>query len=146
MKMNTERKAAWVKALRSGEYKQGDAALRMNDDHEEGKYKYCCLGVLCDLAQKEKWIEGRWSEGGSGFMAEDKRNYSFPPVEVAKAVYGEEIGVTMPSSVFTGMDSFNPLVEADGYFHRLSELNDIGINNNGPLSFNEIADLIEKQL
>ena len=36
----------WVEALRSGEYKQGRGAL--NKDN-----KFCCLGVLCDLAVKE---------------------------------------------------------------------------------------------
>ncbi len=36
----------WAKALRSGEYKKGKKYLRMKD-------KYCCLGVLCDLYNKE---------------------------------------------------------------------------------------------
>lgn len=35
----------WVKALRSGEYKQGRESLRSQD-------RYCCLGVLCDLYAK----------------------------------------------------------------------------------------------
>ena len=46
--MNKEFKAKWVKALRSGRYKQGKNALR-NIDNE-----YCCLGVLCSL------VGGRW--------------------------------------------------------------------------------------
>ncbi len=33
----------WVKALRSGKYKQGEGSLRY-----EGKH--CCLGVLCEVA------------------------------------------------------------------------------------------------
>ena len=36
----------WVKALRSGEYKQGKELLREGD-------KFCCLGVACELAVKE---------------------------------------------------------------------------------------------
>jgi hypothetical protein len=36
---------AWVKALRSGEYKQTIGRLR-------DKSGFCCLGVLCDLAVK----------------------------------------------------------------------------------------------
>ncbi|MCU1305127.1 MAG: hypothetical protein JWQ87_5411 [Candidatus Sulfotelmatobacter sp.] len=40
---------AWVRALRSGKYKQGVGALK-----REGHY--CCLGVLCELAVKEKVI------------------------------------------------------------------------------------------
>jgi len=46
--MNQERKAEWVTALRSGEYKQGLGALRTSDN------KFCCLGVLCDIAVKRK--------------------------------------------------------------------------------------------
>lgn len=41
----------WVKALRSGEYKQGKSCLRTNDGGQ-----YCCLGVLTDLAVKNKVI------------------------------------------------------------------------------------------
>jgi hypothetical protein len=38
-----ELKARWVAALRSGKYEQGEEFLRNNG-------KYCCLGVLCELA------------------------------------------------------------------------------------------------
>lgn len=44
-KMDPDVKAKWVEALRSGEYKQGKGVLE-----QEGKF--CCLGVLCDLAVK----------------------------------------------------------------------------------------------
>lgn len=45
--MNKEKKAAWVAALRSGEYKQtGRSLCRMKD----GNRSYCCLGVLSDLS------------------------------------------------------------------------------------------------
>jgi len=37
----------WVKALRSGKYKQGKEALRRDN-------KFCCLGVACDLYSKTK--------------------------------------------------------------------------------------------
>lgn len=40
--MNNNAKA-WIKALRSGEYKQGIVVLRNERD------EYCCLGVACDL-------------------------------------------------------------------------------------------------
>lgn len=48
--MDAKLKADWIAALRSGEYKQGRAALATADG------KYCCLGVLalagnlCDFA------------------------------------------------------------------------------------------------
>ncbi len=38
----------WVKALRSKKYKQGEGALR-NEDNE-----FCCLGVLCNLHAQAK--------------------------------------------------------------------------------------------
>lgn len=41
----------WVKALRSGEYEQGKNCLKTADG------KYCCLGVLTDLALKNDVID-----------------------------------------------------------------------------------------
>lgn len=37
----------WVKALRSGKYKQGKHQLRDSDNN------YCCLGVLCEISGKK---------------------------------------------------------------------------------------------
>ena len=38
----------WVKALRSGKYKQGETYLKQfNYDNEQPRH--CCLGVLCEL-------------------------------------------------------------------------------------------------
>lgn len=48
--MNQEIKDKWIKALRSGEYKQGNQALCRI---EQGEKYYCCLGVLTDLFVKE---------------------------------------------------------------------------------------------
>lgn len=41
----------WVAALRSGNYKQGQGALRVDDC-------FCCLGVACDLFNNAKWERG----------------------------------------------------------------------------------------
>lgn len=41
-------KENWVKALRSGKYRQGKGRLRKGN-------LFCCLGVLCDLHDKTKW-------------------------------------------------------------------------------------------
>src|SRR5689334_15838538 len=52
--MNTRIKKLWLKALRSGEYKQTTGTLRRRST--EGEYTYCCLGVLerlmCDETGK----------------------------------------------------------------------------------------------
>lgn len=49
--MDKRVKALWLEALTSGEYEQGKGYLRIQG--EEGKDSFCCLGVLCDLAEKE---------------------------------------------------------------------------------------------
>jgi len=40
-------KDRWVKALRSGKYKQATKILCKTDENET--YSYCCLGVACKL-------------------------------------------------------------------------------------------------
>jgi len=45
--MKKEIAKKWVKALRSGKYKQGKTYLKQVDDNRQAKY--CCLGVLCEL-------------------------------------------------------------------------------------------------
>lgn len=49
--MESTIKQKWVKALRSGKYKQGRGMLRNNDN------EFCCLGVLCDLFDQSRWIK-----------------------------------------------------------------------------------------
>ena len=56
--MDKKIKKKWLKALRSGEYKQSLTALKF-------KNTFCCLGVLCDLHSKEtgnKWNAGHYLE------------------------------------------------------------------------------------
>jgi hypothetical protein len=61
--MNSEKKTKWVEALRSGEYEQGASFLVQQPASAKGKPRYCCLGVLCDLAIKDG-VEGiRFIEG-----------------------------------------------------------------------------------
>lgn len=54
--MNAERKAAWVAALRSGNYKQTKYVLR----DPEG---FCCLGVLCDISGAGRWVAESFESG-----------------------------------------------------------------------------------
>ena len=61
--MDKELKTKWVKALRSGEYKQCKGQLRCSMDatFEGGEtHTYCCLGVLaCTLEDDCDW-DGSW--------------------------------------------------------------------------------------
>lgn len=53
--MKNENTKKWLKALRSGKYKQTQNKLRSVDN------KFCCLGVLCDVYKKETG-DGKWKE------------------------------------------------------------------------------------
>lgn len=53
--MNPEVKKKWVKALRSGKYKQCISNLHRSDS-------FCCLGVLCDISGLDDWSKGNYNE------------------------------------------------------------------------------------
>lgn len=50
----------WVKALRSGKYKQGRRRLKSLDN------SYCCLGVLCEIMGIEPELNEDLDSSGSG--------------------------------------------------------------------------------
>lgn len=47
-KMPRRLKGRWLRALRSGKYKQCTGELRRRDE-------FCCLGVLCDVIDPKSW-------------------------------------------------------------------------------------------
>lgn len=57
----------WVKALRSGEFKQGKRRLRDGD-------AFCCLGVACDLFHRDTGL-GAWDRS-STFEVSDVPGYA----------------------------------------------------------------------
>ena len=124
--MNKEIKALWIKALRSGEYLQGEGALRQEFvDIDESLY--CCLGVLCDLYARSVENSPAWT---SGDASEHVRRYggreSYPPSFVMEwAGLGDEEG----SYTLSG----------NGGASSLAELNDRG------RTFEEIASVIEQK-
>lgn len=71
MTMDKELKAKWVKALRSGEFEQGQNEL------EGPGNRFCCLGVLCSLEAKPTTGSGisfsyRWAGERVGSRAYSK--------------------------------------------------------------------------
>jgi hypothetical protein len=113
--MNPRVKRLWVKALRSGKYKQDLDQLRTDKG-------FCCLGVLCDLYQKD--IHKRLWQKNQGRGATTYRFLS-------------NIGV-LPMDVmdWAWLDYTNPRINGKA----ASDWND------GGASFKEIAKLIEKHL
>lgn len=134
--MNPERKAEWIAALRSGEYRQGSDYLARTD--ADGNMTYCCLGVLCDLAVKA---------GVDVQVVQSMNNLA----------YDGQISVT-PDSVaqWAGLPDQNPTVIVgwevpDGEGHTVSfslaEMNDGSQTYNYPAhTFEQIAQAIEENL
>lgn len=113
--MNPDVKKRWLAALQSGEYEQGVGRLNSNG-------KFCCLGVLCELAAKE----GVVPVDADSFVVWYDGKSTFPPDKVA---------------AWAGLDSINPQVRRWGRKTHLSRLNDVE-----GLPFRKIARLIRRSL
>lgn len=131
-KLESEVKAMWVAALRSGKYTQGKGTLRLQNK-ETGECKHCCLGVLCDLYNSKLWkgpaqysntLEGDYIQYGT----QDDIQTNYPPIEVYSwaVIGGTNLGYMR--------------VTINGEHLSLAAHNDEG------RTFAEIADAIEAQL
>lgn len=109
--MNQEIKKQWVSSLRSGEYEQGTDCLEKDG-------KFCCLGVLCDLAARAGVVERKKKYGMGSY---DNNEYVLPQVVVEWA----------------DLSSEDPEI---GRGETLSNLNDAGHD------FKLLADIIESIL
>jgi len=107
----------WCEELRSRKYKQGKRRLRQGE-------KFCCLGVLCDLAVKAGL--GEWKGGEYRHTA------------------GEHDGVSCAVGLVAGVRHWSGVQTYDGAagngaagYASLARMNDRGVG------FPEIADFIE---
>lgn len=117
-KMNPRIKKLWLKALRSGKYKQGQGQLKCGD-------KFCCLGVLCDLHSKEtgeEWLGNTYKEASN-----------FPPCEV-----DQWAGFGCLSAVSDGKNKLPLSIFNDGIDENGRTIK--------PRTFKQIANYIEKSL
>lgn len=111
--MDAELKAKWVTALRSGEYRQGAGQLRFEDT-------FCCLGVLCDIIDPERWGASHKWDGLAALL----------PDQAARLHLG----------MFANMPNVDgSFYDTDGALTSLATLNDTGS------TFAEIADIIEEK-
>lgn len=121
-KMNPEVKQLWLDALRNGGFQQTRGAL--HDDKG-----YCCLGVLCEVAIKA----GIEIEVKPPKHADERFYYdgytTVPPDVVQAWANISETGHLDKAVEFAGPPSI-----------ALTALNDRG------MTFDQIADVIEKQL
>lgn len=139
----------WIKALRSGEYSQITGSLSKTERDGSGSEEtgFCCLGVACDLFNKFIMIEGeldRWvsperktynDSGSSIFVRQFKDDSVSGECGYEDAQLPHEVqswlGLTSNSGEFK---------ESIGDLYSLADLNDTLT-----YSFDEIADIIEKE-
>lgn len=124
----------WLTALRSGEYSQAKGRLRKGDEKNFG---YCCLGVLVDLeAPNDPYL----------------RTGTVPEMDHLHSWGIKFIGIN--DTTDRRLNTVNPhgtncpAVWYDNTWVAVTELNDgnyKSLEDKG-LSFNEIADLIEKHV
>jgi len=109
----------WVKALRSGKFKQAESFLKIDDD--DGNPTHCCLGVLCELYNDE--------------MRKSKKKTL--PVRSSDNL--------LPRKVmnWAGMQSRDGKFGIDTYYESLNP-SDLTRMNDGGKSFKVIANTIEK--
>lgn len=112
--MKLEIKERWIKALRSGEYKQGMGGLRNTED------EFCCLGVLCDVVKSDLGL--KWDLiKDSGYYNISSYNECLPGI----------------ISNYTNISNYGELPNGD-------ELT--GYNDDRGYTFEQLADIIEKEL
>lgn len=127
----------WVKALRSGKYKQGTGTLKQYDS--KGNAQHCCLGVLCELynetmkKNKKKTLLEKVYDNDSDFS----RGYS--------RFGGKKEDLPKDVMNWAGIEDSMGRFNADYYDNNifrgrncLADLNDLG------KKFKTIADIIEK--
>lgn len=136
--MKADIKQRWLDAMRSGKYPKGTHTLRKRYSEPELD-TYCCLGVLCDLAEQDGIIQSG-ADGGVTYYGVG---------EPGDLEYDRTTGV-LPSAVvqWAGLPDNNPTLE-------MEELGQVKKNNLSYINdhthalkpdFTEIADLIEQYI
>lgn len=112
--MKKEIKERWIKALRSGDYRQAKYKLKLNEN------TMCCLGVLCDITKKE--TGGDWDHNSFGIDGDVTS-------DVLPKIIADKLGISYDSQFFAKGTSEST---------QLSELNDTGS------TFRDIANIIDE--
>ena len=129
--MRKEVMKKWVKALRSGKFKQGAGTLKQYNS--KGEAQHCCRGVLCELynsemkKSKKKTIPEKIYDNDMDF------SFGYSRFGGSKEDLPRE--VMKWSGIENSLGQFNL---SDNHYETLADLNDLG------RKFKTIADIIEK--
>jgi len=128
-------RAKWLAALRSGDYSQDTGQLQGGDG-------FCCLGVACDVFQKETGLKLPVNQlgyiaGGSLFSYEDE---DLGADFVSPSEVQEWLGLRHRAGEFEQkvLDGLGLIPELHKHVHSLVSLNDTAL-----MTFEQIADVIE---
>jgi hypothetical protein len=120
---------AWLEALESDSYEQGQGALRVGD-------QYCCLGVACDLGEKQGIVKSE-PDGAGGYFyidAEGDRNGGVLPMGMWQA-----LGLKEANPEFVANDFDPHVLHTARTTHRFALT---GLNDALKLTFRQIAFVI----
>lgn len=117
-----------VAALRSDQYKQGTGSLRLRVSGDSIEYRYCCLGVFCEIGKRHGVIE----QDGNDYRAIGAAR--LPDDDV-----GDWNSATLPNGFWQwiGFNRSDPQPGDEG--PSLTSFND-----ENDMDFFDIADIIER--
>lgn len=121
--MDKEIKKEWIEALGSGGYEQGRNQLA--ERTLNGDMKYCCLGVLCEIAVKHGII---------------KKEVLFGSM----VIYGPDDDFGTVGALPNQVVAWARTPDANPYIEDM-QISLTGLNDSGR-SFEQIADIIERAL
>lgn len=141
--MDERVKREWVAELRSGKWAQGRERLNRGGETKDGG-THCCLGVLSEIAVREGVIEKRLDSGCSGYSYG-----TWSSQDMYRTSDVEENYLPKAVQEWAGLDDLNPRVKWDGRVD--SDWDDdlttlAKYNDNGGYSFEDIADMVERDL
>ena len=143
----------WVKALRSGKYKQCQEKL-CNVNGQTGEESYCCLGVLTDLYLKDRKRQKK-GPGIKNFNTYTKEDMDYEH-DFSKWSIDDEDGCLAPEVAKWAGFNMDTDDYKTGCFSNGKKEIDLALLNDGGLnpldysrktpskSFKQIADVIEK--
>lgn len=128
---------AWVDALNSGKYRQGNSHLCTK---EKGRFKYCCLGVLSKVQGRLVALDNL--EKGDGLSKDDN---SVCYLHISNPLYGiiSDDGV-LPNGVW--VNTFDKrTVDYDGTpeFDHSDAITLVSLNDDLKLTFKDIAKVLQ---